>query len=117
MQRGYFNMERNRLTTSHNQPPQAPPKEGMCSPKRFFLSKRSLSPNPNYSLTPDPSPNGEGSENHCLQIKESLSPNPSPNGEGSENYCLQMKESLSPNPSPNGEGSENHCLQMKGVFL
>ena len=23
--------------------------------------------------------------------KESLSPNPSPNGEGSENYCLQIK--------------------------
>ncbi|MBF1628579.1 hypothetical protein [Prevotella sp.] len=24
---------------------------------------------PIYSLTPVPSPNGEGSENHCLQIK------------------------------------------------
>ena len=45
----------------------------------------------------------------------SLSPNPSPNGEGSENHCLQMKESLTPNPSPNGEGSENHCLQIKGA--
>ena len=65
------------------------------------------------SLTPNPSPNGEGSENYYLQIKESLSPVPSPNGEGSENHCLQMKESLSPVPSPNGEGSENYYLQMK----
>ncbi|EID33058.1 hypothetical protein HMPREF9969_1936 [Prevotella sp. oral taxon 306 str. F0472] len=40
-------------------------------------------------------------------MKESLSPNPSPNGEGSEDYYLQIKKSLSPNPSPNGEGSEN----------
>ena len=91
MQKGYFNMGRNRLTTSHNQPHHQP----------------------NYSLTPDPSPNGEGSENHCLQMKESLSPAPSPNGEGSENYYLQIKESLSPTPSPNGEGSENYCLQIK----
>ena len=67
------------------------------------------------SLSPNPSPNGEGSENHCLQIRESLSPIPSPNGEGSENYCLQIRESLSPNPSPNGEGSENLCLQTKGA--
>ena len=94
MQRGYFNMGRNRLTTSHNQPHHQP----------------------NYSLTPDPSPNGEGSENHCLQIKESLTPNPSPNGEGSENHCLQIKESLTPNPSPNGEGSDDYCLQIKGAF-
>ena len=47
MQKGYFNMERNSLTPSHNQ----------------------THPQPNYSLTPNPSPNGEGSENHCLQIK------------------------------------------------
>ena len=46
---------------------------------------------PNYSLSPAPSPNGEGSENHCLQVKESLTPNPSPNGEGSEDYYLQIK--------------------------
>ena len=31
---------------------------------------------PNYSLSPNPSPNGEGSENHCLQVKESLTPSP-----------------------------------------
>ena len=31
-------------------------REGMCSPKCFFLSKR--------SLTPVPSPNGEGRENY-----------------------------------------------------
>ncbi len=47
----------------------------------------------------------------------SLSPAPSPNGEGSESHYLQMKESLSLNPSPNGEGSENHCLQTKGASL
>ena len=86
MQRGYFNMERTGL------------------------------PPATTSLTPDPSPNGEGSENHCLQIKESLTPNPSPNGEGSENHCLQIKESLTPNPSPNGEGSDDYCLQIKGAF-
>ena len=50
-------------------------------------------------------------------VRESLSPVPSPNGEGSENCCLQVKESLSPSPSPNGEGSENHCLQIKEAFL
>ena len=61
MQRGYFNMGKESLTLT------------------------------NHSLSPAPSPNGEGSENHCLQIKESLSPAPSPNGEGSENYCLQVK--------------------------
>ena len=44
---------------------------------------------PESSLTPNPSPTGEGS---------SLTPNPSPTGEGS---------SLTPNPSPTGEGSEN----------
>ena len=27
------------------------------------------SPQPIYSLSPNPSPNGEGSENHCLQMK------------------------------------------------
>ncbi|EID33976.1 hypothetical protein HMPREF9969_1641 [Prevotella sp. oral taxon 306 str. F0472] len=26
-----------------------------------------------------------------MQVKESLTPNPSPNGEGSEYYCLQTK--------------------------
>ena len=52
-----------------------------------------------------------------MQIKKSLTPDPSPNGEGSENYYLQMKESLTPNPSPNGEGSENYCLQVKRAHL
>ncbi|EID33080.1 hypothetical protein HMPREF9969_1952 [Prevotella sp. oral taxon 306 str. F0472] len=51
-----------------------------------------------------------------MEIKESLSPNPSPNGEGSEDYCLQIKESLSPVPSPNREGSENYYLQIKRAF-
>ena len=72
-------------------PPQAPPKEGMCSPKVLLSIEKKPLPQPNYSLSPNPSPNGEGSENYCLQIKESLSPNPSPNGEGSEYYCLQIK--------------------------
>ena len=44
-----------------------------------------------YSLSPVPSPNGEGSENYYLQIRKSLSPSPSPNGEGSEDYYLQIK--------------------------
>ena len=57
----------------------------------YQQSKKKPHTQPNYSLTPSPSPNGEGSEDHCLQIRESLSPNPSPNGEGSENHCLQMK--------------------------
>ena len=57
----------------------------------YFNMGEEASPPTTTSLTPNPSPNGEGSENHCLQIKESLSPNPSPNGEGSENYCLQTK--------------------------
>ena len=29
-------------------------------------------PSPNYSLTPNPSPNGEGSENYYLQIKRAF---------------------------------------------
>jgi len=49
--------------------------------------------------------------------RRSLSPAPSPNGEGSESHCLQIRESLSPSPSPNGEGSESYYLQMKGAFL
>ena len=49
--------------------------------------------------------------------RRSLTPNPSPNGEGSENHCLQIRDSLTPAPSPNGEGSENHCLQIKGASL
>ncbi len=56
----------------------------------FNMGEESLSPT-TTSLTPNPSPNGEGSENHCLQMKESLTPDPSPNGEGSKNYCLQTK--------------------------
>ena len=68
MQRGYFNMERTGLPLTYTGLPPA-----------------------TTSLTPNPSPNGEGSENHCLQIKESLTPNPSPNGEGSDDYCLQIK--------------------------
>ena len=39
----------------------------MCSD-----SKERPHPRPNYSLTPAPSPNGEGSEYCCLQVKESL---------------------------------------------
>ena len=67
-----LSFEKKPLPQPQLQPPQAPPKEGMCSLKRFFLSKRSLSPNPIYSLTPNPSPNGEGSENYCLQMKRAF---------------------------------------------
>ena len=84
--------------------------------KEYFNMGRNSLNLTNHSLSPVPSPNGEGREDHCLQMKESLTPNPSPNGEGSEDHCLQIKESLSPNPSPNGEGSENYCLQIKGAF-
>ncbi len=49
--------------------------------------------------------------------RNSLTPAPSPNGEGREDCYLQVKESLTPNPSPNGEGSEDHCLQIKGASL
>ena len=42
-------------------PPQAPPKEGeAASPPAF------------YSLTPAPSPNGEGSEQQCLKTKRAF---------------------------------------------
>jgi len=51
-----------------------------------FSNQREASPPATTSLTPNPSPNGEGSEYYYLQIKKSLTPNPSPNGEGSENY-------------------------------
>ena len=85
--------------------------------KAYFVYNYGVDSAKKNSLSPVPSPNGEGSENYYLQVKESLSPVPSPNGEGSENHCLQMKESLSPNPSPNGEGSDDYCLQMKEVSL
>ena len=64
----------------------------------LFLFKKTASPQPIYSLSPAPSPNGEGRENHCLQIKESLTPVPSPNGEGRENHCLQIKKQPHPQP-------------------
>ena len=57
----------------------------------YFNMGEEASPPTTTSLTPAPSPNGEGSKNHCLQIKKSLTPDPSPNREGSENYCLQIK--------------------------
>ena len=42
-------------------PPQAPPNEGeAASPPAF------------YSLTPAPSPNGEGSEQQCLKTKRAF---------------------------------------------
>ena len=50
----------------------------------YFNMRETGLPPATTSLTPGPSPNGEGSENHCLQMKESLTPDPSPNGEGSE---------------------------------
>jgi predicted histone-like DNA-binding protein len=51
------------------------------------------------SLTPSPSPTGEGSGNSG----GSLTPSPSPTGEGSGN----SGGGLTPNPSPTGEGSGN----------
>ena len=45
--------------------------------------EENLTPNPNGGLTPNPSPNGEGSENSGSN--GNLTPDPSPNGEGSEN--------------------------------
>ena len=50
-------------------PPQAPPKEGMYSPKVLLSIEKKPHPQPNYSLSPNPSPNGEGRENYYLQIK------------------------------------------------
>ena len=47
------------------------------------VSLNSLTPDSSGSLTPNPSPNGEGSENSGSN--GSLTPDPSPNGEGSEN--------------------------------
>jgi len=67
-------------------PPQAPPKGGDVFPKSASIYLKEASAPPIYSLTPVPSPNGEGSENYYLQIKKSLTPNPSPSGEGSE-HC------------------------------
>ena len=69
----------------------SPSEGGDVFPQTLLSFEKKPHHQPNYSLTPNPSPNGEGSEDHCLQIKESLSPNPSPNGEGSENHCLQIK--------------------------
>ena len=51
------------------------------------------------SLTPSPSPKGEG---------RSLTPNPSPKGEG---------RSLTPNPSPKGEGSNYQQAQNSAAGL
>ena len=43
----------------------------MCSDSKGKPPQAQLQPlpHPNYSLTPAPSPNGEGSEYYCLQIK------------------------------------------------
>ena len=84
MQKEYFNMK--------EEASPSPSKGGDVFPKALLSFEKKPHHQPIYGLTPVPSPNGEGSENHCLQIKESLSPTPSPNGEGSENYCLQIKE-------------------------
>ena len=42
----------------------------------MFANKEEPHPRPLYSLTPVPSPNGEGSENHCLLIKKQPHPQP-----------------------------------------
>ena len=37
--------------------------------KGYFNMGEEASPLTTHSLSPNPSPNGEGSENYCLQIK------------------------------------------------
>ena len=85
--------------------------------KEYFNMKEEASPSPSEGGDVFPQTLLSIEKKPLHQPIYSLTPNPSPNGEGSEDHCLQIKESLTPDPSPNGEGSENHCLQMKGVFL
>ena len=73
----------------------------MCS-----NSKGRPLPQPNYSLTPAPSPNGITPPN-LPQGEEHLT------GTGEKKSLPSPNYSLTPNPSPNREGSENYCLQIK----
>ena len=62
MQRGYFNMG--------EEASPSPSEGGDVFPQTLLSFEKKPHHQPNYSLSHNPSPNGEGSENYCLQIKE-----------------------------------------------
>ena len=71
----------------------------------------SLTPEGSGSLTPDPSPNGEGSENGGSN--GSLTPDPSPNGEGSEYWYSIDGRRLQGEPAQKGVYIKNGKKIMK----
>ena len=62
MQKEYFNMK--------EEASPSPSEGGDVFPQTLLSFEKKPHHQPNYSLSPTPSPNGEGSENYCLQIKE-----------------------------------------------
>ena len=62
MQKEYFNMK--------EEASPSPSEGGDVFPQTLLSFEKKPHHQPNYSLSPNPSPNGEGSENYCLQIKE-----------------------------------------------
>ena len=61
MQKGYFNMK--------EEASPSPSEGGDVFPQTLLSIEKKPLHQPIYSLTPAPSPNGEGSEYYCLQMK------------------------------------------------